>query len=164
MKQIPKKEAIYLLDVLQYVTNLHGLHFVLHTAWVAKHILAHLPFTVCVWPQRYKHREWSDTVHMQLHYEYFKSDSIRVTLMSKCKIMFLLHFVSLHSKVSELEILDSCCSVFFWNLECISSQYSKLLQLNFTICFHSKVNLLKVVIKAMAPIFLLWVNFSIRFY
>lgn len=27
-----------------------------------------------------------------------------------------------------------------------------------------KVNLLKVVIKAMAPIFLLWVNFSIRFY
>lgn len=91
---------------------------------------AHLPFTVCVWPQRYKHREWSDTVHMQLHYEYFKSDSIRVTLMSKCKIMFILHFVSLHSKVSELEILDSCCSVFFWNLECISSQYSKLLQLN----------------------------------
>lgn len=125
---------------------------------------AHLPFTVCVWPQRYKHREWSDTVHMQLHYEYFKSDSIRVTLMSKCKIMFILHFVSLHSKVSELEILDSCCSVFFWNLECISSQYSKLLQLNFTICFHSKVNLLKVVIKAMAPIFLLWVNFLIRFY
>lgn len=59
---------------------------------------AHLPFTVCVWPQRYKHREWSDTVHMQLHYEYFKSDSIRVTLMSKCKIMFILHFVSLHSK------------------------------------------------------------------
>lgn len=101
---------------------------------------------------------------MQLHYEYFKSDSIRVTLMSKCKIMFILHFVSLHSKVSELEILDSCCSFFFWNLECISSQYSKLLQLNFTICFPSKVNLLKIVIKTMAPIFLLWVNFSIRFY
>lgn len=103
-------------------------------------------------------------MHMQLHYEYFKSDSIRVTLMSKYKIMFILHFVSLHSKVSELEILDSCCSVFFWNLECLSSQYSKLLQLNFTICFHSKVNFLKVVIKAMAPIFLLWVNFLIRFY
>lgn len=109
---------------------------------------AHLPFTVCVWPQRYKHGKWSDTVHMQLHYEYFKSDSIRVTLMSNSKIIFILHFVSLHSKVSELVLFN-----FLLKLGVLRSQYSKLLQLNFSICFHSKVNLLIVVIKTWPQIF-----------
>lgn len=119
---------------------------------------AHLPFTVCVWPQRYKHGEWSDTVHMQLHYEYFKSDSIRVTLMSNSKIIFILHFVSLHSKVSELVLFN-----FLLKLGVLRSQYSKLLQLNFSICFHSKVNLLIVVIKTWPQFSLMGENSAIRF-
>lgn len=117
---------------------------------------AHLPFTVCVWPQRYKHREWSDTVHMQLHYEYFKSDSIRVTLMSKCKIKFILHFVSLHSKVSELEILESCCSVFFWNLEC--SSVFQVAATEFQQLFSFKGKSSQSSDQDTAPIFLLWVK------